>query len=83
MAHATSKTGEHVPAWNAYTRRVGSSGDVGIWHETSSINDGSYVTIDHNMPPFGVGRVGTLTPATGHVQSANGRIGGAKSTAAT
>ena len=76
MAYATSKTGQHLPAWKAFTRRVGDSGDVGIWHETYSIKEGAYETIYHNMPPFGLGKVGALVPATGHYHSAKDRIGG-------
>jgi len=72
--YASSKTGQHLPAWKAFTRSVGNSGDVGIWHETYSIKEGAYETIYHNMPPFGLGSVGTLTPATGRYQSANDRI---------
>ncbi len=30
MDYATSKTGQHLPAWQAFTRHVGNSGDVGI-----------------------------------------------------
>ena len=77
MDYATSKTGQHLPAWKAFTRRVGNSGDVGIWHETYAIKEGAYETIYHNMPPFGLGRVGTLIPATGHCQSAKDRMGDA------
>ena len=82
MDYATSKTNQHLPAWSAFTRRVGDSGDVGIWHETYSIKDGAYETIYHNMPPFGLGSVGILTPATGHYQSAKDRFGDAKASPA-
>ena len=81
MDYATSRTGQHLPAWKAFTRRVGDSGDVGIWHETYAVKEGAYETIYHNMPPFVLGRVGTLTPATGHYQSAKDRIGQAKPSA--
>ena len=79
VKYATSQTGQHLPAWRAFTRRVGDSGDVGIWHETYAIKEGAYETIYHHMPPFGLGGVGTLTPATGHHQSAKDRIGGVES----
>ena len=72
--YASSQQREHLPAWAAFTRIIGDSGDVGIWHETYSVKPGSYETIYHNMPPFGLGRVGTLVPATGHYHSAEGRI---------
>lgn len=74
MEYATSKDLEHLPAWTAFTRSIGNSGDVGIWHETYLISPGGSETIYHNMPPFGLGRVGTLVPATGHFQHAKERL---------
>jgi hypothetical protein len=74
FAYASNKNLAHFPAWAAFTRAVGDSGDVGIWHETYSIKEGSFETIYHNMPPFGLGRIGTLVPATGHYQSSKERM---------
>ena len=75
MDYAASRDRQHLPAWTAFTRSVGNSGDVGIWHETYSVKPGSFETIYHNMPPFGLGRVGSLIPATGRFESAKNRIG--------
>ena len=75
MNYASNQNREHLPAWKAFTRAVSGSGDVGIWHETYAVKPGSYENIYHNMPPFGLGRVGTLVPATGHFQSARQRLG--------
>ena len=75
MDYAASRDRQHLPAWTAFTRSVGNSGDVGIWHETYSVKPGSFETIYHNMPPFGLGRVGSLIPATGRLQSAKNRMG--------
>ena len=75
MEYATGKDHEHLPAWTAFTRSVGSSGDVGIWHETYIISPGSYESVYNNMPPFGLGRVGNLVPATGLFQHAKERLG--------
>ena len=72
--YATNKNLQHSPAWTAFTRSIGNSGDVGIWHETYMVKRGSYETIYHNMPPFGLGKVGSLIPATGHYQSAQERV---------
>ena len=74
MDYATNKNLQHLPAWTAFTRSVGNSGDVGIWHETYAISPGSCETVYHNMPPFGLGNVGTLVPATGHFQHAKERL---------
>ncbi len=76
--YATSAKREHLPAWASFTRAIGNSGDVGIWHETYTVGPGLYETIYHNMPPFGLGSVGTLVPATGLYQSAKNRIDAAK-----
>ena len=54
-----------LPAWSGFRQHVGDSGDVGIWHETYMISEGQYENIYHNMPAFGLGRVGRLVEATG------------------
>ena len=64
----------HLPAWGRFRKSVGNSGDVGIWHETYVISEGQYENIYHNMPPFGLGRVGRLLEATGQRESASERI---------
>ncbi|MGA2244091.1 MAG: DUF4188 domain-containing protein [Verrucomicrobiota bacterium] len=74
MDYATNKSLQHSPAWAAFTRWIGDSGDVGIWHETYVVTPGSFETIYHNMPPFGLGGIGTLMPATGHFQHAKDRL---------
>ncbi len=73
-SYATSRDRVHLPAWQAFTRSIGDSGDVGIWHETYLVKGGAYETIYHNMPPFGLGKVGELIPASGHRRSATGRV---------
>lgn len=64
----------HLPAWQNFRRKIGDSGDVGIWHETYLISEGRYESIYHNMPPFGLGQVGELVPVTGHREAAKQRI---------
>jgi Domain of unknown function (DUF4188) len=64
----------HLPAWGQFRQNVGNSGDVGIWHETYVITEGQYENIYHNMPPFGLGRVGRLLEATGERESATKRL---------
>ena len=32
--YAKARSAEHLPAWAAFNKAVGSNGDVGIWHET-------------------------------------------------
>ena len=74
LAYARNKDAEHLPAWHAFNKAVGTTGTVGIWHETYAASPGSYETIYVNMPPFGLGRVGTLLPAHGGMHSAAGRL---------
>ena len=76
--YARSRDREHWPAWVAFNKRVGASrGDVGIWHETYQVRAGEYETVYSGMPPFGLGRAGTLVPAVGGRDSARGRIANA------
>ena len=74
LAYAKSKNAEHLPAWHAFNRSVGTDGAVGIWHETYSVSPGTYENVYVNMPPFGLGKAGTLQPACGGKQSAAGRL---------
>jgi Domain of unknown function (DUF4188) len=64
----------HLPAWARFSRNIGNSGDVGIWHETYLISHGDFETIYHNMPAFGLGKAGQLVEASGHRESASKRI---------
>lgn len=80
--YARSRDMRHWPAWVAFNRKVGGSrGDVGIWHETYRVRAGEYETIYSGMPPFGLGRVGRLVPASAGRESARERIGARRQTA--
>ena len=74
-AYARSKDGTHWPAWVAFNKRIGSSGDVGIWHETYLVPAGSYECVYNNMPPTGLGEVAKLVPAAGRKATAAARAG--------
>ncbi|HUP09735.1 MAG TPA: DUF4188 domain-containing protein [Caldimonas sp.] len=74
LAYARERDAAHLPAWREFNRRVGTHGDVGIWHETYVVAPGGYENVYVNMPPFGLGRVGTLAPASGGLQSAAARL---------
>ena len=57
----------HVKAWSKYRKNVGSSGDVGIWHETYLVDKGNFETLYANMPTWGLGNGFTpivITPET-------------------
>ena len=73
--YAKNKSSQHLPAWAAFNRNVGSNGDVGIWHETFLVREGAYECVYNNMPRFGLAMAGGHIPATGKRQSASGRMG--------
>ena len=74
-AFARSHDELHWPAWVAFNKRIGSGGDVGIWHETYLVQDGRYDSVYNNMPPTGLGAVSELIPATGRKAAAASRAG--------
>jgi hypothetical protein len=74
LAYAADRKGTHFPAWADFYRRVGTSGDVGIWHETYVVPRGSFENIYVNMPPFGLGKIGKLESARGERARAARRL---------
>jgi hypothetical protein len=76
FAYALARDHAHLPAWRDFNRRLAGSGDVGIWHETYRVRPGDYEAIYSGMPPFGLGCVGELVPATGAREHAADRLKG-------
>jgi len=74
LAYAKNRDAAHLPAWRSFNKLVGTSGDVGIWHETYRVRAGDYENVYVNMPPFGLGKVGELVEATGKRQHATDRL---------
>ncbi len=74
-SYSRDRDRDHWPAWVAFNRRVGSSGDVGIWHETFLVPAGSYESVYNNMPATGLGAASRLVPAAGRRASAASRAG--------
>jgi len=75
LAYAANREAEHLPAWRAFNRAVGTDGTVGIWHETYAASAGTYENVYVNMPLFGLGKAGFAEPATGGKKSALDRLG--------
>jgi hypothetical protein len=73
--YARSRDAAHWPAWVAFNKRIGSDGDVGIWHETYLVPAGRYDCVYNNMPPIGLGTATSLVPAAGRRATAAGRAG--------
>jgi hypothetical protein len=72
--YAKNRSAQHLPAWAAFNRAVGSGGDVGIWHETYRVGPGDYECIYNNMPLFGLAKATAAVPASGRFESAGGRM---------
>jgi hypothetical protein len=73
-AYAHSRDHDHLPAWKAFNKSVGTSGDVGIWHETYVVPAGNLESVYVNMPRYGLGRAGDLFAARGDRASAAQRL---------
>ncbi|MFZ6773586.1 DUF4188 domain-containing protein [Undibacterium sp. SXout7W] len=74
LAYAKNKEAQHLPAWQAFNKAIGTDGSVGIWHETYMASAGTYENIYVNMPTFGLGKAEELQSASGGRQSARGRL---------
>ena len=74
LAYAKNKEAQHLPAWQSFNKAVGTDGSVGIWHETYAVSPGTYENIYVNMPPFGLGKAGTVQVAAGGRHSAAARL---------
>jgi hypothetical protein len=74
LAYSKLRSAEHLPAWQAFNKSIGTDGSVGIWHETYAAKRGSYESVYVNMPEFGLGRAGTLVAASAGKKSAAGRL---------
>ena len=61
-AFARDQDDPHSVAWRNYWKRVGTDNRTGIWHETYLVRADEYEAIYANMPPFGLGKAGTLEP---------------------
>lgn len=72
--YARARERQHWPAWIAFNKAVGTDGTVGIFHETYAVPAGGYETIYGNMPPYGLGKVAGLVPATGNRNAARERM---------
>lgn len=72
--YAVGKDLHHLPAWKRFNQKVGTKGDVGIWHETYLVQAGRHESIYSNMPPYGLGRAGSLIEASGRRNSAKERL---------
>jgi len=65
----------HLEPWRQFNRKVGSSGNVGIWHETNWVKPSDIETIYGSTPTAGLAAAVGLTPVRRGKDSAAARIG--------
>ena len=75
-AYARAPGKLHWDNWTRFAREMALEATVGFFHETYAVADGAQETIYINMPPFGLGAVAPLVPATGSRNSARERMRG-------
>ena len=73
-AYARAPERAHLPVWRWFNQKLGSNGDIGIWHETYLIEPGKFECIYGNMPPFGLGAASNLVKAEGRLAAAKERF---------
>lgn len=73
-AFAKNSDDPHLPAWKAFNKRVGASGDVGVYHETYRVGAGRHESIYSNMPVFGLAAAGRSVPVGKRGETARARI---------
>jgi len=74
-AYARSTSARHLPAWRSFNQKIRDNGSVGIFHETYRVPVSAIETIYGNMPPFGLGTVGTPVKPEARRQTAATRLG--------
>ncbi len=72
---ANSPDAPHLEPWRRFAKKIGSSGDVGIWHETYKVRAGEYEAVYGNMPSWGLAAATNHVPVGRKGQSAAFRIG--------
>jgi hypothetical protein len=71
---ARDRDDPHLEAWRRFNRQVGSSGDVGIYHETYRVEAGAYEAMYGNMPVHGLAKAGEHLPIARRGETARERI---------
>lgn len=73
----------HLEPWRRFNQRVGSSGDVGIFHETYRVAAGNAESIYANMPVMGLAKAAAHVPVQRVGNSARRRLTGVDEAVAT
>lgn len=75
LEHYARHGATHLKAWREFNQKVGTSGTVGIYHESYLIDEGKHESFYSNMPPFGLAQAGRHVPVTKKTASARERLG--------
>lgn len=73
--YALDSDARHAPSMRWSNQLMDETEAVGIWHETYLVEEGAYETVYNNAPPIGLGKAGSLHPATKQRRTAAGRLG--------
>jgi len=71
---AKDKNLPHASAWAKFMKSVGSSGHVGIYHETYKVKASDFECVYGNMPKFGLASSFTHVPIQNSQDTAKARI---------
>ena len=74
-AFARNPDETHFAAWRAFNSKIGSNGDVGVYHETYRVAAGAYECIYANMPVMGLAAAGEHVAVGRGAERARERIG--------
>ncbi len=74
LAYAHDKDGHHFPMWAAFNKRIMTSKNIGIWHETYLVEPGKFECVYGNMPVFGLAAATSHVPAEGRLADAKDRF---------
>ena len=71
---ARDTTDPHFESWRRFNAKVGTDGDVGIWHETYKVAANSYECIYNNMPRIGLAAASEHVPVARRGERASERL---------
>ncbi|HEY0487439.1 MAG TPA: DUF4188 domain-containing protein [Mycobacteriales bacterium] len=74
LRFARDASSPHLGAWRRFNRRIASSGDVGVWHETYVVPPGGYEAVYVNMPRYGLAAAGEHLPVRARGERAGDRL---------
>jgi hypothetical protein len=73
-AFARNQDDQHWQPWRDFNRKVGRSGDVGVYHETYRIAPGQYESIYSNVPVMGLAAAGHHVAVGARTEAARDRM---------